>query len=60
MTDELQLPGFEDEESKEPSERSTEEPDAVFDWIRSELAAGRNPGLIQQDEKGKEQEDADP
>jgi len=38
----------------------TEEPDAVFDWIRSELAAGRNPGLIQQDEKGKEQEDADP
>jgi len=45
-------------ESKEPSERSTEEPDAWLAWVDSELAAGRAPGLIQQDDR--EQEDADP
>ncbi len=48
------------EESKEPSERSTEEPDAWLAWVERELAAGRTPGLIQQDEIGKEPEDADP
>jgi len=48
-------------ESKEPSERSTEEPrDEWLEWVERELAAGRNPGLIQQDDEGKEQEDADP
>ena len=61
-------------ESKEPSERSTEEPPAEQEewdeararglaetrrWIDAELAAGRQPGLIQ-DEVGKEPEDADP
>ncbi len=47
-------------ESKEPSERSTGElrPGEYEAWIESEIAAGRDPCLIQQDDR--EQEDADP